>query len=52
MNILLEFGVSVNNGDNFGRTALHLAPESDNHRVVELLLHNGASINAKDDAFE
>jgi ankyrin repeat protein len=43
---LLEEGIAVNCRDDFKYTALHRAACFGHYEVVELLLHNGANVNA------
>lgn len=44
---LLHLGADVNAFDEIGRTALHYAAAGEHLRVVELLLDNGAQVNAR-----
>ena len=46
---LLELDVNLNEKDEFGRTALHLAVESGRSDAVAMLLASGAYIDAQDD---
>lgn len=49
--LLLSSGrtVNVNEGDADNTTALHIASETKDYELIEVLLHHGASIDAKDD---
>ena len=38
---LLEQGANINKGDNYGRTALHVAAAVDYPEMVEFLIKNG-----------
>ena len=45
--ILLQRGVSIDNRDNFGPTPRQFSSEGENHATTELLLCEGASVNAR-----
>jgi hypothetical protein len=45
--LLIEKGININETDNDGKTALHLAAEQNNGRAVGILLRAGANENIK-----
>ena len=46
--VLVDFGVSVDSVDDFGRTALHLAARSNHIDLVEYLVERGAYLHQED----
>ena len=47
----LDAGDDVNAKDNIGKTPLHQAASDGDMQIAELLIDNGANVNAKDDQF-
>lgn len=52
LNILLEYGSSLNDQNDDGKTALMMAAQKGHVRCVQLLIHHSASINIQDDEGE
>lgn len=46
---LVEHGADINQANQFGDTALHLAAERGNEEIVKLLVAEGANMNARDE---
>ena len=51
MKLLIEKGININETDNSGKTALHLASEQNNGNAVGILLRAGADENIKTDDY-
>ncbi|EAX86017.1 ankyrin repeat protein, putative, partial [Trichomonas vaginalis G3] len=47
-NFLISHGININEKDNDGRTALHIAAFYNNREIAEILISHGININEKD----